>query len=45
MSPHSIPWDPGFGITYLKQLLKQQVLVHLKEQCKTVLFKHCYNLN
>ena len=30
MSPLSVPWDPGFGITYLKQLLKQQVLEHLK---------------
>ena len=34
MSPHSVPWDLGFGITYLKQLLKQQGLVHLKVQLK-----------
>ena len=34
MSPLSVPWDPGFGITYLKQLLKQLVLVHLKVNLK-----------
>ena len=34
MNPLSIPWDPGFGITYPKQLLKQQVLVHLKVNLK-----------
>ena len=34
MSPLSIPWDPGFAITYLNQLLKQPVLVHLQVNLK-----------
>ena len=34
MSALFIPWDPGYGITYQKQLLKQLVLVHLKVNLK-----------
>ena len=29
-----VPWDPGYGITYQKQLLIQLVLVHLKVNLK-----------
>ena len=36
MSALFIPWDPGYGITYQKQLLEQLVSVHLKVNLKTI---------